>query len=153
MLKLNMDEIVPLIKEVIYSGATFRLFPHGTSMQPTIKEGKDSVELSAPSTINVLDAVLYQRENGQYVLHRIVKKHGEYLDMCGDNQIDIEKNVETHRVIAKVTGIYRGDKYISSQDKSFKKEIRKLYRKKSLRRIYHRIIKIIRPIYRSIFKK
>ncbi len=153
MFKLNMNEIVPLIKEVVSSGATFRLYPHGTSMQPTIRQGEDSVELSSPDNLKVLDAVLYQRENEQYVLHRIVRIHGAYLDMCGDNQLEIEKNVEKFRIIAKVTGIYREEKYISCQDKNLKAEIKKLYRKKIFQRIRSRIIKIIYPIYKAIFKK
>lgn len=148
-----MNEIVPLLKEVISSGASFRFYPNGTSMQPTIKQGEDSVELSSPENLTTLDAVLYQRENGQYVLHRIVKEHKNHFDMCGDNQIEIEKNVEKFRVIAKVTGIYRGEKYISCNDTDFKTEIKNLYRKKKRQRIRSHIIKLIYPIYKSIFKK
>ena len=36
MFKINMEELVPLIKEVIDSGAVFRLYPRGESMLPTI---------------------------------------------------------------------------------------------------------------------
>ena len=36
-----MEELVPLITEVINSGAIFKLYPHGQSMLPTIEEGVD----------------------------------------------------------------------------------------------------------------
>ena len=104
-----MSELVPVIKEVITSGGEFNLYTRGTSMKPTIIEGIHSVMLGAPQDIAVGDIILYERQNGQFVLHRLVKiKSGEYL-ACGDNQFVIEGGISPDSVIAKVTKIQRGD--------------------------------------------
>lgn len=109
MINLPMSEMVEMIKEVVSTDGEFRLYPRGTSMLPLIVEGKDSVILTKPSLLCVGDIVLYIRENGQYVLHRIVKIKGNNLFLCGDNQTDIETGVTTNEVIAKVTAVYKGD--------------------------------------------
>lgn len=58
----------------------------GGSMHPLLREG-DLVRLSAPSgTWSPGDIVLYQRADGRYVLHRIIKEAGGRLQCCGDHQ-------------------------------------------------------------------
>ena len=85
----SMKEIFPLIEEGIKNGGKYRFYPKGVSMLPLLREGIDSVILSLPEKIEKYDMVLYQRDDGQYVLHRVVDiKDGKY-DFCGDNQCDI----------------------------------------------------------------
>ena len=69
----KIEEMYPLISEIISSGGSFRIFPKGISMLPTIKQGEDSVELAAPKKLRKYDIVLYKRPNGQFVIHRIMK--------------------------------------------------------------------------------
>ena len=152
-MKLNMEELVPLITEVINSGAIFKLYPHGQSMLPTIEEGVDAVDLSYPFKLKKYDIVLYKREEGKYVLHRIVKEHGEYYDMCGDAQLDIEKNVPKSNVIAVVSAIHRKDKILFSTDFLFYKEAVILYRIKAFKRFIRSCNRFIYKIYKVIFKK
>ena len=109
MINLPMSEMVEMINEVVSTDGEFRLYPRGTSMLPLIVEGKDSVILARPSLLCVGDIVLYKRENGQYVLHRIVKMKGDNLFLCGDNQTDIEAGITTNDVIAKTIAVYKGD--------------------------------------------
>jgi len=152
--RLKMEELVPLIVEVISSGASFKLYPNGQSMLPTIVAGEDSVELSKPDEkLKKYDIVLYKRDNGQYVLHRLLKEHGEYYDMCGDNQLEIEKNVRKSDVIAVATAIYKGDKCIKTDSMEFIKYAKKMYCKKSVQRVISHIKKVLSPAYRFIFKK
>lgn len=154
--KIRMTELVPIIREVLDSGSEFRLFPRGKSMLPTIVEGEDSVLLAPPEEVKVWDAVLYQRENGQYVLHRIVAEHEDCYDMCGDNQLIIEKNVPKTALIAKVTGIYKGNVYRSVNDAAYQENVRRLYAKKKLQRVILTGKQAVYPLYRRIqawFKK
>lgn len=139
MADISISEIAPVITEVIESGAEFRLYPRGRSMYPTIIEGEDSVVLAKPENLKVRDAVFYRRENGQYVLHRIVKIHNGFYDMCGDSQVDIEKNVPGSCIIAKMVGIYKKDVYFRTDDKDYEKRIEKFCRKKAIIRILFRI--------------
>ena len=69
-----LDELMPLISERLSAGGSVRFSPHGTSMLPMLKDGRDQVVLSPlPDKLKKYDLPLYRRENGQYVLHRIVK--------------------------------------------------------------------------------
>lgn len=150
---MRMEDLVPLICEVINSGSEFRLYPRGKSMLPTIVEGRDSVMLALPGELKVMDAVLYRRVNGQYVLHRIVACHAASLDMCGDNQTAIEKNVPRSAVIAKVTGIFKGDRFIPADDPLLQKGLRKLYAKKPAQRFLHAVKRAVYPLYRRLFRR
>lgn len=153
MLKVNMSELIPLIKEVVDSGATFRLYPHGQSMMPTIKEGRDSVELSAPDDLKEYDIVLYRRQGEKYVLHRIVNMHGDFFDMCGDSQYIIEKNIPKNNIIAKVTGIYKGETLVNPYDAEHIEQAEKLYKKKPFQRFVGRIKTFLYPAYKLLFKR
>ena len=152
-MKVNMSELVPLIREVVDSGATFRLYPHGQSMMPTIKEGEDSVELSAPFDLRKFDIVLYRRNAEQYVLHRIVNIHGDLFDMCGDSQYVIENNISQSDIIAKVTGIFKGEKLVDPYDKEHMKMAEKIYKKKPFQRFVGRIKTFLYPAYKLLFKR
>ena len=106
-----MQELVPLIEEVVREGGEFRLFPRGTSMLPLLREGRDSVVLVAPGTLEKRDICLYRRENGAYVLHRLIKWDQEGRPVfCGDNQTALEYGVARDSVVAVVHACYRDDK-------------------------------------------
>ena len=136
---IKTKDIVPLIKEVVDQDSTFSLKPKGISMLPTINEKTDVVILSKPEKLKKYDAVLYVRDNGQYVLHRIVKIKGDTFSMCGDNQIFIEKNIKKENIIAKMTSLISSDKKIDIHEDAYKKRIRSLHRKKILPRFALRV--------------
>lgn len=114
MFELSVDEYIPLVSEAVSGGGEFRLYPKGTSMLPLIRHGVDSVLLTAVNEPKKNDIVLYRRENGQYVLHRIVKldKGGSY-SMCGDNQTVVEHGITRSQMIATVSVVYRGERAVS----------------------------------------
>ncbi len=103
---------MPVIKEKLNEGNSVRLAPRGTSMLPMLRQGIDNVVLSPlPAKLKKFDLPLYQRTNGQYVLHRIVKV-GESYTCIGDNQFAFETGVNHEQMIAVVTAFYRGDRLI-----------------------------------------
>jgi len=108
--KIALADLIPLIREVLQRGGEFELHPRGESMRPTIKEGRDTVLLSSPTRPPVRnDLLLYRRDNGTYVLHRVVRveKDGT-LSLRGDNQYFIERGIRPDQVIATVKRYYRG---------------------------------------------
>ena len=65
------------IRIVLDSGGEFTVYPKGTSMLPLIRQGRDSVTLAKPSApLKRGDIAFYLRDNGQYVLHRVVGTGG-----------------------------------------------------------------------------
>jgi hypothetical protein len=83
--RLPNNAALPLIKELLSSNKTVTIPVKGTSMRPFYVDSQTQVTLSLPlSTFRRLDVVLFERENGQMVLHRIVKMSRDTLIIQGD---------------------------------------------------------------------
>lgn len=110
--QVRLEQLMPLIREQLAEGKRIKFSPRGTSMLPMLREGLDSVILSPlPAKLKKYDLPLYQRENGQYVLHRIVKT-GETYTCVGDNQFALEQGLRHEQMIGLVTAFCRGEKEI-----------------------------------------
>lgn len=109
---LRLEEVMPLVQEHLAQGQSVRFAPRGVSMLPLLRQGKDKVVLSpVTEPLKKYDLPLYQRDNGQFVLHRIVKA-GETFTCMGDNQHVPEPGIRRDQIIAVVTKIVRGRKEI-----------------------------------------
>ena len=105
----SLDDLMPLIRERIEANQPVRIYPYGKSMLPMLREGRDSVVLSKVQKIKKYDVILYQRENGHYILHRVVKV-GDTYTCVGDNQFTLERGVPKDRIIAVCTSFTRKGK-------------------------------------------
>ena len=102
-----MEDLVPLFRERLEAGQQIRFSPKGISMLPMLRDGRDTVVLSpAPEYLKKYDLPLYRRDNGTYVLHRVIHV-GETYTCIGDNQFLYETGVRRDQVIAIVTGFRR----------------------------------------------
>lgn len=110
---IDMKRLEPSIKEIVGAGGNVKLVVTGQSMMPTLIEYRDSVILAKPGKLKKSDIVLYQRTNGEYVLHRIVKITKNGFGMCGDNQTKIEYPVLPDKIIAVVLAIVRNGELIN----------------------------------------
>ena len=139
--KTNLESVMPLMLEQLKNGGSVRFGPHGTSMLPMIRQGKDSVTLSpVTGALRKYDLPFYRRDNGQYVLHRILKvKNGEYT-CIGDNQFAYEKGIRQDQIIGYVTSFYRGDKEIKVTSLSYKIYCRFHHYTRLPRRVFRVII-------------
>lgn len=87
--------------------------PVGSSMRPMLHNKKEQLviqKISRPLKIN--DVVLFKRNDGQYVLHRIVCINKEYFIIRGDNCVNSEY-VYKKQIIGLLSGFYRKNKYIN----------------------------------------
>lgn len=110
--RLSLEQLLPLIEESIAKGNSVTFSPKGTSMLPMLRQGKDTVTLSPmPEKLKKYDLPLYRRDNGQFVLHRVVRT-GETYTCIGDNQFEQECGVRQDQLIAVVSEFHReGKKY------------------------------------------
>lgn len=109
----HIEEMMPLIEESLAAGQSVKLSPTGVSMRPMLRQERDCVVLSpAPERLCKYDIPLYKRENGQYVLHRVVRVGKDYT-CTGDNQFVYEHGIRQEQVIAVVTAFTRDEKQIS----------------------------------------
>ncbi len=118
--KISLDEIYPIIKEKLQSGGTVQLPITGTSMNPLLYWGRDSVELIKCENAKKYDIIFYRRDNGQFVLHRIVGKNENGFILCGDNQVKKEYGIQDKHIIAVVKSITRKGKTFSVDKFSYR---------------------------------
>ena len=105
-----MEEIVPVLLTQMEQGGTAWLVVTGSSMHPVFRNRKDRVGLcSVQDPIRGHPMVLYRRENGAYVLHRIVRHKKDGYLCCGDNQWQPEP-VTRAQILAQVTEFTRKGK-------------------------------------------
>ena len=121
--RISLEEIYPAIKETLLSGGTVELPITGTSMFPLLKAGCDPVIIKADSEFAVGDIIFYRRDDGHFVLHRIVGTDENGYILCGDNQTLLEKNITDRHIIAKVIEIRRDGKTILPQDPKYSKYV------------------------------
>lgn len=110
---ISIEDLIPVIRMQLDNGGRAPLVVTGISMHPTLRHCKDIVELvPLKREPRRGDLILYQRENGVYVLHRIVTVPKNDRFICsGDNQWEPE-TVYTRQIIALVDTYIRGGKHI-----------------------------------------
>jgi len=144
----HMEEIAALMQESFAVGQDVRFSPKGVSMLPMLRQGIDSVTLSPiRRPLKKYDIPLYRRDDGTYVLHRIVAVDETYT-CIGDNQFILEPGVRSDQIIAVVTAFSRGNRQVSVNNFLYQiyyrfwhwvRPIRKFARKvkRKLKRILH----------------
>lgn len=85
----------------------------GNSMTPFLVHGRDTVYLSkAEMPLKRGDMVLYQRDNGAYILHRVLLVKDNLYTMVGDAQIHTEPGIRPDQIRAVVTAVRRKGKLL-----------------------------------------
>ena len=129
---------MPLFREQLEAGKTVKFSPRGVSMLPMLRQGIDSVVLSpAPEKLKKYDLPLYRRDNGKYILHRVVEA-GETYTCIGDNQFDFENGVRHDQIIAVVTAFTRGEKMHSVQEIGYQAYCRFWHYSRGIRHFWRR---------------
>ena len=136
--EVSFEELMPVIRDRLANGMSVWIYPKGVSMRPMIRQGIDRVLLSPlPDKLQKYDLPFYQRDNGQFVLHRIVGV-GETYTCVGDNQVDLETGVRYDQMIALVTAFTRRDKEISVNSLPYKFYCRYCHYFRSVRHLWRR---------------
>ena len=145
-----MSELSPLLIGLIEENVDVTILVTGNSMRPMLTHLRDTVVLTKcdPSALKKGDIPLYLRENGQYVLHRILKVHSDCYDISGDNQWELEKGVKHTQILCKVKGFTRHGKY-HSVDEPFYRIYEKVWRmlfscRKYIKRVYQTIHSLLK---------
>lgn len=148
-----LKDLMPLIRERIAQGQSVRFYPQGVSMLPMLRPGMDSVELSAPPVrLKKYDLPLYQRKDGAYVLHRVIKV-GQTYTCAGDNQFRYEPGLEHGQVIAVVTAFYRGDQRHSVRTPSYRLYCRFWHAYRKIRHLWLRLKRKLRRLINRLPKE
>lgn len=118
---INLSEMEEVMTEVLSHGSTVTLTASGTSMEPFIRNGKDTVVLKKiQKRLQKGDIILYKRGNGKLVLHRVVGENKNGYILCGDNQWIKEQGIKESQIIAVLDSIERNGRVIKSDGTYFK---------------------------------
>ena len=91
----------------------------GDSMKPLIREGRDLVMIGQVTRKpRKYDIVLYKRDSGEYVLHRIMKICPDGYVMCGDNRWRKEYGITDEDILGVMTSVIRSNREISMDAKA-----------------------------------
>ena len=146
LLKLDVPlaELMPVLREFLDVGKNVKISPQGISMLPMIRQGIDKVVLSPISgELRKYDLPLYQRDDGHFVLHRIVTTAETYT-CIGDNQFELEHGLRHDQMIAVVTAFYRGDKLHSVNELGYQIYCRFWHYSRPIRHFWRRGINYLR---------
>ncbi|MBE6986957.1 MAG: hypothetical protein E7433_06005 [Ruminococcaceae bacterium] len=145
--QVRMKDMMPLMKEKLAAGQSVQLSPVGISMLPMLRQGKDCVILKPVSgRLKKYDIPLYQRDDGHYVLHRIIKV-GETYTCMGDNQFREETGVRQDQLIAVVSGFTRDGNYRSVETLSYRVYCRFWHYTRPVRRLYRAVKRRLHRIF------
>lgn len=140
-LPVTFADILPDMQKNLDKGLKVDFTVNGTSMQPMIINGKDSVVLTKPEgRLKKYDLPFYRRDDGQFVLHRIVKlqKNGNYT--CrGDNQVVNEPDVRDDQIIGVVESFTHKGKPVSVNSFWYKVYCRLWMSMRFFRRVGYRL--------------
>ena len=117
---IPMEELMPLLQLQMDTAGSAVLPVTGYSMLPMLHHRKDTVVLEPVSeTPKKGDLMLYKRDNGAYILHRILKKKPQHYICCGDNQLKKEQ-VRPDQMLAVVTAFTRKGKQYTRQSRGYR---------------------------------
>ena len=146
--KITFEEVIPLVLEKLKYGGEVLFSPNGVSMLPTFKEGRDRLVLVAPpARLKKYDVALFKRENGQYVLHRVIRV-GKCYTFIGDNQLEYEKNISHEQIIALCSAYVRDERRISLDSLGARSFARFWHYTRPLRRLRHSIGRLVHRIFK-----
>jgi len=109
---IDTHEYMDFIKSLNEDGYVASLIVTGNSMYPFFKHKRDIVYLEKIDSLNKGDIVLYQRDTGQFVLHRLIDIKGDLFYFRGDAQVFIEGPLKKDQLIAYVSYAKRKGKMI-----------------------------------------
>ena len=136
-----------LQKNGVYASVT-----SGVSMHPLFKTNRDMVILKRPEAEpRKFDVVLYKVASGKYVLHRIVKVTSDKFIIRGDNTFTLEY-VPKDEVLGVLTEFNRKGKRVSADNKLYVLYSRFWNLIYPLRYVSHKVISLLKRIYRKIFR-
>ena len=118
----------------------------GNSMSPFLIHGRDTVYLSRltrPARRG--DMLLYRRDNGAYILHRVYAVTPDAYSMVGDAQTELEHGIRPDQVIAVVTRVARKEQELRPGSFWWEFFATAWLRLLPLRRPIHRLYTAVKP--------
>lgn len=130
--------------EKIFVGKT-----QGDSMQPMLKEGRDTVIIVPPVfPLKKYDVPVYRRQD-HYTMHRIVGVTKKGYIICGDNRTHLERDITDNDIIGVLAAFYHDGKYVECTDEEYLRYARKICRKLPFKIFTGKVKSAFRKIHKA----
>ncbi|MGN0774057.1 MAG: S24/S26 family peptidase [Candidatus Ventricola sp.] len=114
---VDTAEYVGVLRGLVEEGHEVSMLVSGSSMSPFLIHLRDTIYFKQPDRpLRAGDIVFYQRDSGQYVMHRILRVRGNVYDIIGDAQTQIERGVRRDQIFAIITRVKRKGRLIGPGD-------------------------------------
>ena len=111
--ELDAEVLMPALLSLLEETDAVPLVISGSSMTPFLVHGRDTVYLSkVTAPLKRGDMILYQRDGGSYILHRIFRAGHDGYTLVGDAQTLLERGIRADQVLAVVTAVRRKGKLL-----------------------------------------
>ena len=102
------------IEEVLARDGVLVYTNVGDSMLPLIRQGRDLIIIKAKKEgrLKKYEIPLYRRDNGQIILHRIIKVRDDDYVLCGDNRWQCETGITDKHIMGVLSAVVRDGKEI-----------------------------------------
>lgn len=120
MKRVPTQSLMEVVMLQLQTGQRANLTVTGFSMLPMLREYYDTVQLKPiDGRLQPGDIALYHRDNGQFVLHRVIRLTQEGYLFCGDNQAELEP-VRQDQLMAVVTGFTKNGKQHKTEEPAYR---------------------------------
>lgn len=151
---VSIQELGPIIAQSVAAGGTAELTVTGRSMLPLLLDRVSRVKLVAITEPVRGDIIFYRRDNGVYVLHRLLECCGDgTYTMCGDGQTALEPRLRREQLIACVESFARRGKWRSCDAPLYKLWWRIHVADRPIRSFYRRGINFLKNRIGRIINK
>lgn len=110
---VDTNEYVTVLRELAEEGRVVSMLVVGSSMSPFLCHKRDYIYFTKPDReLRRGDMVFYQRDTGQYVMHRVYKRKKDGYYMVGDAQTQIEGPLRRDQIFARIIKVKRKGRII-----------------------------------------
>lgn len=120
-MKVTLEEILPVIEEILEREGEVTFTPNGNSMRPMLISGRDTVTLKKnDGPLKKYDLPLYRNSYGKFILHRVIGRNRAGYIMRGDNLLYKEYGIVDDDIIGKVVRFTHGGKEYAVNNFAYK---------------------------------
>lgn len=106
-----------MLRELTEQGREVSMIISGSSMAPFLIHQRDRICFKKPDReLKKGDMVFFQRDSGQFVMHRILRIKPEGYYIVGDAQTEIEGPVRREQIFGLITKVKRKEKWMEPGD-------------------------------------
>lgn len=113
-MKIDDETFYALVEEQLADGGRVKINIGGKSMLPTLS-GKDTILLEPLKEEPREGDILFFREGGRHIIHRLIRREGDIYILQGDNNIGTER-VKRDAMLGRLVKVIRADGTVIDTD-------------------------------------